>query len=418
MEWSSIAQKRTDSAQEQPESPTHTSPSPSPPPSTPNLRVGNSQNQVISSPEAPHIFTNSPMLSNTTTALEMSLTTAIFITNHQKVEKSYIFSPKTPKTPAPSVIEPTNDIARAHRSLTAPRNVALWPPALPISASSPQIPQHPVVTELRKSVLLRTIFKAQASSELQASTAIATTLKICSKVARFAKNHQKIENPLIFNKSAPRPLVPGDLKLEDNVGSFLAPVPIVPTLETCSEMVSFMKNYQNIEIFSLKSLILNENRTYFQTVNTCGVLHDPATHPEEETACIESHFPHSKTPSAATSSLALPPLSDYVSPITPMPIIWHLEIVANDIPASGKDPPISLSLLSLFYTLLEKISTHLVTLSSFHCSFQVLYINTLLSYITYGIYSRLFFVSFIFVSILHSIFRRRGRRHLRGGHME
>ena len=179
-----------------------------------------------------------------------------------------------------------------------------------------------------------------------------------------------------------------------------------------------MKTHQKVKkwpIFNSKPLVLNKNTTDFQDINTSGVPFGLDTYYDDVSTRTEPPFLPIHNPSYLTAATSpLPQLADYIShtksgsafensavytvwePTTPIvitykppiltanmsttenaskkaefdqkppkppeiihiPNIWHLTIIANSIPTSGKDPPhLTKSFLSCFHTT-YKILTH------------------------------------------------------------
>jgi hypothetical protein len=207
---------------------------------------------IFSSPTLSVTSTNSTAPSTTTTALEKRSTTANFTEKHEKIEHSPISSQTTSKIFVPSIVGPTDKVTDVYASLPTSNDVVSQPQKAPTLSRTASSSEVTAVTEHKKGMFLRVFFEAQASTESPVPTTIVTDFETCSEMAGFTRNHQIIEKSPIFSQKTSKPLVSGDLKLEDNVHSPTEPTTIVPAFETRSTTSNFAKNHEKSPIFTQK----------------------------------------------------------------------------------------------------------------------------------------------------------------------
>jgi hypothetical protein len=183
-------------------------------------RFSSSTPSVVVSNSGPH--------STTIETHESRSKLAGFGHNHQKIEKSLIFTQNPPISLPPSVLGPANDVTRVHASQTTPNEAVLRPSTLFTGASSPE-DSHPLaVTKHPKNERFGADFESQPSTEHLAPTCIVTGLKTRSAPTDFTKNGQKVEKPLIFNPEPPKSSVSERFSWADDADRLPTPS-IVPT---------------------------------------------------------------------------------------------------------------------------------------------------------------------------------------------
>jgi hypothetical protein len=200
---------------------------------------------------------SSPTLSTTTLNLEtcstntigheMRSTTAISMQNHPKIEKAPISTQSTPTNLAHSIFGHTNNEMQVYASPPTSNDAFLIPSTLSTSASSSQDSQLPARTGHKKSALLRAIFESQLPTESPALTTIVTDIKTRPVTADFMENCQNIEKILIFTQNPPEPLISISLKRSDESRLSLAPTTVVTDLKVRSALARFAKNHQKVE---------------------------------------------------------------------------------------------------------------------------------------------------------------------------
>jgi hypothetical protein len=268
---------------------------------------------------------------------------SIFAQKHQKFENSAISNQTTPETSPPSTAGPTSDAKRVYTSPPTPNDLVLQSPTSTTTASSSEslpTPVTPHPSRHKKSAPLRAVSKSQLLIDSPASTTVVVDLKTRPEMARFIKNHQKLEFSRIF---AQTPIVSGDLKSEDDVYSSLAPSNIVTTLETRSETADFMENHQNVEfsrIFAQIPLVSgdlkSEDNVYLSsaptTIVTAFETHSALTgftkkHRKVENSLIFNQNHSSPSPNHSK-------MDHFTNTNTS-----NCYNIISDNPSSGKDPP-------------------------------------------------------------------------------
>jgi hypothetical protein len=170
-----------------------------------------SPNLAVFSPQTSSVCVLDPAENSTTaTALKTRSTMTYLTENHQKIKNLSLFTVSTQATPETfycSIVEPRNDVTRAHTTQSTPNDVLSQSTAAPTTASS-SLPSQPIPSSRHeKSVLLRAIFDSQSSTESPAPTSIVTALKTRSAPANFVENCQKLEKQPIFTQKEAESLI-------------------------------------------------------------------------------------------------------------------------------------------------------------------------------------------------------------------
>ena len=90
----------------------------------------------------------------------------------------------------------------------------------------------------------------QTTPEMATTTSVCTQTNSSTPAGSFAKNHQKVKNPVIFTQKPPEPFVSGSFNLAEDTHSSQAPTTIITAFEMRSAPASFMKNHQKNQNFS------------------------------------------------------------------------------------------------------------------------------------------------------------------------
>jgi hypothetical protein len=202
------------------------------------LLRGFSQSELhMESPASPAVVSN----------IKMRPETAGFTKNRQNIEISPNFTKTTPKTLAPSIVGPTDDITEVYASILTPNDAISSPITLATSASSSQYSQLPAGIRDEKSALLRAVFELQGISTSPAPTTVVMAFETRPASANFIKNHQKSKKSAVFAQKTPERRVSMRFGLADDASGLPFTPSFTTALKTRSELAAFMENHQKLE---------------------------------------------------------------------------------------------------------------------------------------------------------------------------
>ena len=192
----------------------------------------------------------------TTTALEMRSTMANFTQKVKKVKKTVNCYPNNPTNPCFQ----HRRTHKWHNGNLCESTDPQWHCFTTTNTHNDcQLITHPIPYETQKSAPLHTVFELQAPLESPASTTIVTGFKTRSESAGFTENNQKVEKSAIFTQKVLETIVLGHSKCPDDIDSSPVSTTIVPAIEICSALASFMKKHQKVKkltIFTLEPHVL------------------------------------------------------------------------------------------------------------------------------------------------------------------
>ena len=200
----------------------------------------------LSTSSAASLYCTAP--SNAIETRESRSKLAGFAQNHQIFENTSIFSPKTPISLSPGILEPTNDVTQVYASQLTQNNTVPRLLTVSTAASSLEDSRLTVVTKHPKSTFLHADFESQPHAGSPASISIVSASETRPESSGFVENCQKVEKSPIFTQNDPDPFVSSHSKCANVINMSPASTTIVPALKRVQRRLFLWKTIKKSKL--------------------------------------------------------------------------------------------------------------------------------------------------------------------------